>query len=514
MPRQTRLISALCIASAILFTTARAGAQDPPSPRRPNIVLVVADDLGWNQVGFNGGFVKTPNLDRIARGGVTLDRFYVSPMCSPTRAGLLTGRYPIRFGMARSVVRPWMKSGLPPAERTLPEALGEAGYSQRGAFGKWHLGHLDPKWHPLSQGFTRYKGCYNGAADYFTRQRDGEADWHDDWEPVKEEGYTTDLIADAAAAFVRRHAAGAKAGRAPFFCYVAFTSPHEPLQVPRQYLEPYASLDDTPGDGKPSAKQKSAAMTACMDDGIGRILKAVEETGVARETLVWFLSDNGGLRSVANSNDPLREGKLTVYEGGVRVPSVVWWPGVIEGGRKADTPISFVDVVPTVLHLAGSRSPSPDPPVLPASAGASGSGAALDGRDVSDLLTGAPGAEPPARDLYHFHGQAGIEREQIAVMSADGWKLVVIGPDVRRPGGWQTDRHRVELFHLAQDPHETTDLAAKEPKHVAELGAKLVAFRRSEPEQFMRPVNRKPPNFRPPPQWRNSKAAAHSTGGN
>ena len=500
MPRQLNRLGVVSVATLLVVAAAAPadGQAAPPAPR-PNVVLIVADDLGWNQVGYHGGPARTPSIDRVARSGVQLDRFYVSPMCSPTRAGLLTGRYPMRFGMARTVVRPWMKHGLPPDERTLPEALGEAGYAHRGAFGKWHLGHLAPRWHPLSQGFTRFKGCYNGAADYFTRDRDGQVDWHDDWEPVKEEGYTTDLIAAAAAAFVREHAKGSADGGAPFFCYVAFTAPHEPLQAPERYLADYASLDDTPGDGKPSARQRSAAMTACMDDGIGRILKALEDAGVARDTLVWFLSDNGGLRSVPGSNDPLREGKLTVYEGGVRVPSVAWWPGVIEGGRKVDTPISFIDVMPTLLGLAGAGVGTP--------------GAALDGADMSGVLAGTKGAAPPARDLYAFNGQAGIEREQIAVTSADGWKLIVAGPDVRRPGGWQTGRHRVELFHLAADPLEKTDLAAKESRRVAELGHKLVAFRSSEPQASTPPVNRKPPNFRPPPQWRNASAPAAETKG-
>src|SRR5688500_14474080 len=150
----------------------------------------------------------------------------------------------MRYGMGRTVVRPWIRNGLPPEERTLPEALAEAGYARRGAFGKWHLGHLAPQWHPLSQGFTDFKGCYNGAADCFTRRRDGQTDWHENWEPVEEPGYTTDLIADAATAFVRRHA---KDG--PFFCYVAFTAPHDPLQAPDKYLAQYAHLDPDPDDG-------------------------------------------------------------------------------------------------------------------------------------------------------------------------------------------------------------------------------------------------------------------------
>src|SRR5687767_12581440 len=212
-------------------------AAAAPPTRPPNVIVIVADDLGWNMVGYHGGFARTPNIDRIARSGVELDRFYVSPMCSPTRAGLLTGRYPMRFGMARSVVRPWAKYGLPPDERTLPEALGDAGFAHRGAFGKWHLGHLAPQWHPLSQGFTEFKGCYNGAVGYFDRNRDGQTDWHSNGDDVEEKGYTTDLIADAASAFVRGRAAAG-----PFFCYVAFTAPHEPFAAPEQYVAQYAHL--------------------------------------------------------------------------------------------------------------------------------------------------------------------------------------------------------------------------------------------------------------------------------
>src|SRR4051794_29730257 len=168
-----RWLHRIVVATAACVVLASATAANA-APRRPNVVLIVADDQGWNTVGYHGGFVQTPNIDRIAKQGVELDRFYVSPMCSPTRAGLMTGRYAMRMGMARSVVRPWARFGLPPAERTLPEALGEAGYANRGAFGKWHLGHLEPQWHPMAQGFTTFTGTYNGAANYFTRDRDGE----------------------------------------------------------------------------------------------------------------------------------------------------------------------------------------------------------------------------------------------------------------------------------------------------------------------------------------------------
>jgi arylsulfatase B len=467
---------------SLLFLASSALAQSKP----PNIVVIVADDLGWKGVGYHDGFVKTPNIDRIAKRGVELDRFYVSPMCSPTRAGFMTGRYPMRYGMARSVVRPWARFGLPPSERSLPEALGEAGYKHRGAFGKWHLGHLEPQWHPLAQGFTTYKGMYNGAGDYFTRDRDGETDWHEDGDPVEEKGYTTELIADAATEFIVRHA---KDG--PLFCYVPFSAPHDPLQAPEEYVKRYAHLDDEPGDGRPSEKQRLAAMIACMDDGIGRILEAVEKSGVARDTIVWFLSDNGGVGGIPGNNEPLRAAKLTVYEGGVRVPAAVWWPGVVEGGRKIDTPVMNVDMFPTLLTFAGAKAGGHKP---------------LDGVDVSGALTGRQ-SNVPQRDLHFFNGQTGLETEQNAVTTPEGWKLIIRGPDVRRPGGYRTPAHKVELYNVIEDPSERTDRAAEKPELVAKLGEKVVAFRNSEPKESLPPINRKPKNFQPPAKWRNTPAA-------
>jgi arylsulfatase B len=487
---------AAVIASLVCNVTVQAQAAPGQPGRRPNVILIVADDLGWNAVGYHGGFVKTPNIDRIARSGVELDRFYVSPMCSPTRAGLLTGRYPMRYGMGRSVVRPWAKHGLPPEERTLPEALGQAGYAHRGAFGKWHLGHLAPQWHPLSQGFTEFRGCYNGAADYYTRNRDGQTDWHANWDDVEEKGYTTDLIADAAAGFVSKRA---KDG--PFFCYVAFTAPHEPFAAPQEYVARYANLDDDPKDGKPSEKQLLAAMTAAMDDGIGRILKSVEDAGIARDTLVVFMSDNGGIGAIPQNNAPLRAAKLTVYEGGVRVPAAAWWPGTIEGGRKIETPLINVDLMPTILRACGAT--------------AADNAAPLDGQDVFDVLTGKPADENlKSRDLYFFTGQAGLQSEQLAVTTGDGWKLVIVGPDIRRGDGAPTPEHRVQLFHLAEDPLEKTDLAAKEPARVKQLTRKLVEFRKSEPAASMPPANRKPPQFQPPQKWHIARDAGAPAGAN
>ncbi len=257
---------------------------------RPNIVLILADDLGWNDVSYHGGDIPTPSIDRIASEGVELDRFYACPVCSPTRAGLMTGRYPIRFGMQRAVCRPFLEVGVPAAEETLPEMLARAGYRQRGIAGKWHIGHAFRRFHPLNQGFTSFVGHYNGNIDYYTHFREGQLDWHRGFESNADEGYSTDLIADEAVRFIDQHAAAG-----PFFLYVPFNAPHTPLQVPDQWLEPFSAVED-------ERRRIYMAMVAAMDAAIGRILESLGRNGVEGDTLVWFASDNGGQALADNSN--------------------------------------------------------------------------------------------------------------------------------------------------------------------------------------------------------------------
>jgi arylsulfatase B len=482
------MVGALPVARPAEAGAAPTDAPDGAPSKRPNIVIIVADDMGWNVPSYHHGFVKTPNIDRIAHQGVELDRFYVSPICSPTRAGIMTGRYPLHFGMARGVVRPWVKYGLPPKERTIAEALADSGYKDRAAFGKWHLGHLDPKWHPLSQGFSHFEGCYNGAVDYFTRDRMGQVDWHLDWTDIQPPGYTTDMIADRSVEFIQKHAKD----DSPFFCYTAFTAPHEPLEAPQKYLDQYKELDHNASDGKPSPKQRLAAMSACMDDGIGRILKTIEDQGIAKNTLIWFTSDNGGIARIPGNNTPLRGHKFDCYEGGVRVPAAVWWPGVIEGGKKIETPLVNEDILPTVVHVAGGKMEAPAGPI--------------DGRNVWSVLAGSPEqAKLEDRDIYYIavHGKD----EQIGVSTNDGWKLVVTGPDIRQEGGIDPEHHKIELFNLTKDPFEKTDLSGKNPDRVKELGAKLIAFRKSESANPMIPPNKPPADFAPPPNWHNAPAS-------
>jgi arylsulfatase B len=261
-----RILPAMIVPILIFISLLVGSSSGANAAVKPNIVFILADDLGWADVGYHGGYIKTPNIDRLAREGVELDSFYVAPMCSPTRAGLLTGRYPIRFGLARAVIPPWRNFGLDTGEITLAVVLGKAGYAHRGAFGKWHLGHHDPKWHPLARGFTHFHGHYNGAIDYFTHEREGERDWHVNYEPSDEQGYSTDLIADGAANFIKEHS---KDG--PYFCYVPFNAPHSPFQVPAKYLQQYAHLGNAKtanakGGRKIAGHRKQilAAMTAWM----------------------------------------------------------------------------------------------------------------------------------------------------------------------------------------------------------------------------------------------------------
>ena len=462
-----------------------AGASDaPPDPPAPNVVLIVADDLGWADVGYHGDRAETPNIDRLIAGGVELDRFYVAPVCSPTRAGLMTGRYPIRYGVGRAVIPPWRDFGLPAGERTLPEALADRGYHRRAVFGKWHLGHLRPEWHPLRRGFTHFRGHYNGAIDYFTHVRDGERDWHVDRDPSDEPGYSTDLIARAAADWI----ADAAAEEAPYLCYVPFNAPHSPFQAREEDLARYAGLGG-PGPGG-QKRRKLAAMIWRMDVGIGRILGAVERSGEARDTLIWFLSDNGGIAGLPDNNAPLRGAKANVFEGGIRVPAGVRWPARVPAGARRTGVCGYIDVFPTLLATAGA---GPD-----GSAQNGRPGEPIDGVDLTAYLAGEVDSLPE-REWYSYIGQPGEHQEQLAVM-ADGWKLIVTGP--RLDTGGLTDEHERFLFRINEDPRERRDLAAERPEVVDRLAARLAAHRALQPADAVPPYRTPNPGFVPPTNWR------------
>lgn len=477
-------IKRFCLAALCYAAIAGIGQ----AAERPNIVILLADDLGWADVSFHGNQIKTPNIDRLVAEGAELSRFYACPVCSPTRAGLMTGRYPIRFGLMRAVIPPWRKGGLRTDEVTLPEVLAKAGYEHRGVFGKWHLGHSDIKYHPLRRGFTEFVGHYNGAIDYFTHEREGELDWHHGFESNHDAGYSTDLIANAAVDFINRHAAG----NSPFLCYVPFNAPHSPLQAKAEDLAKYEHLADV-GKKKPrknakqaargrgqSPRQTLAAMISSLDDAVGRILKALETTGATQNTLVWFFSDNGGIPP--GNNLPLNGRKATVYEGGIRVPAAVKWPGKIAAGGKIDVPLAYIDVLPTLMNIAGIESHGDKP---------------LDGIDVTDVILGNNTELP--RDLYSYIGQQGEQNEQITVIEPT-WKLMVTGPRITDDSIPRAERNTL-LFHIDSDPYESNNVAAEHPEVVARMWTKLVQFRSRQPPDAVPPYSQRDGEFTPPHEW-------------
>lgn len=407
------------------------GAARAPLASAPNVVLLVADDLGWGDVGYHGGRIRTPNLDALAREAVELDRFYTTPVCTTTRAGLLTGRYPNRMGLhAEGLARGGIfDKGLPPSEETFAEVLAGAGYTRRMAVGKWHLGSASRAFHPIDQGFTGFYGLYGGSIYYFTHEAPrGGPDWHRDYEDIREEGYSTDLLGNEAVRFIESAAAGER-----FLLYLSFNAPHLPADAKPEDVEPYLALPEWRDAWRHGGHQKPeyAAMVTAMDREIGRVLAALARKGLAEDTLVWFLSDNGGMTSYGN-NGPLRDAKDSMYEGGIRVPSLIRWPRRFTGGRKLDALMGYVDVLPTLAAAAGYSDPLPP----------------LDGIDLTPILAGEQPA--PERALYP---------DRFAVVTRQ-WKLV-----------------KGELYDLLSDPGEQADVAAQHPEIVERLRQQLEAFR-------------------------------------
>ncbi len=404
----------------------------------PNVIILLADDLGYGDVGFHGSDIQTPHIDRIAREGAQLEAFYSAPMCTPTRAGLMTGRYPIRYGLMRSVIPPQRDYGLDTSEETMADVFAHAGYEHRGIFGKWHLGHRRKQWLPTERGFTKFIGCYNGAIDYFSHERNGELDWHDGDQPLKVEGYATDLIGEAAVSFIR-----SVPKDEPYFLYVPFNAPHSPFQAKESDLAKYPHRE-----GK---RRTFAAMVDSMDQAIGSILAAAEERGDLDDTFVLFFSDNGGVRNVG-SNGELRGSKLTVYQGGIRVAAAALWKnGGITGGKRIRERMGYIDVLPTLRGMIGATRPPAKP---------------LDGIDVLGALRGDE--KLPNRTWFTYLDQNDDRIERLAA-NTNGWKLVITRP---APDSDATES-TLELYEINSDPYEILDFAKRDPKTVKKKAGRI-----------------------------------------
>jgi arylsulfatase A-like enzyme len=431
-------------ASLALFAlTTLCFSQTIAAESKPNIVYFLVDDLGYADCGFNGGKdIKTPNIDKLAKAGAVLKSYYVQPVCSPTRSALMTGRYATHTGVY-NVVRPGAPWGLPLAERLLPQALKEVGYTTA-ICGKWHLGEFQSDYTPTHRGFDHQYGHYFGALDYFKHNRDGKMDWYRDDKPLVEEGYTTHLVAKEASRLIREQAADK-----PLFLYVPFNGIHSPHQVPESYTAPYKHL--------PKLRQTIAGMLAAVDEAIGQISGALEEKGMLQNTLIIFSSDNGGPSpGNATMNTPLRAGKATIYEGGIRVCSFATWPGKIPAGITLDEPMHAVDWFPTLVKLTGAPA---DQKLAP------------DGLDIWPVLT--HGAKSPHEALL----LPGTSPDKMALRMGD-WKLLLNASDkdAEDDTGGEVTTGQMELYNLADDIAEKKNLAATQPEKLAEMRARMNAL--------------------------------------
>jgi len=420
------------------WAAAPAAAAD-----KPNVIVIVGDDMGYADIGVHGcREIPTPHIDSLAQHGVRCTSGYVSgPYCSPTRAGLLTGRYQTRFGHEFNPGPAGTddndKKGLSLKETTLPDRMKAAGYAT-GMVGKWHLGSA-PEFHPLKRGFGEFYGFLGGAHTYFPQNRKAGDDVYRGTESANEKEYLTDAFAREAVSFVDRHKAE------PFFLYLSFNAVHSPMEATDKYLTRFADVADP-------KRRAYCAMMSAMDDAIGRLLAKLETDQLTENTLIFFISDNGG-PTAANSglNTPLRGFKATTWEGGVRVPFLVQWKGKIPARKVYEQPVIQLDILPTALAVAGA-------PV--------GADAKVEGVDLLPFLTGENAASPHAALYWQFGPQNAIRMGD--------WKLVTARNADRntKPGVFH-DQPTIgpALFNLRDDISEQTDLAKSNPEKVAELTA-------------------------------------------
>ncbi len=416
----------------LLAGSALAGSQAmaAPSAEHPNVVIFLADDLGWKDTGFQGSEGQTPTLDRLCREGVRFTNLYAFPLCSPTRSALMTGRNPARLGLGYTVVRPWSTYGLSPSETTMADVFRAAGY-QTAVTGKWHLGHTNVAHLPRSRGFDHFYGHLNGAIDYFTHERDGGIDWQRNGSALREEGYSTDLVAVEADRWI-----AARDKRRPFFLYMPWNAPHGPLQAPENLLKKYSAIKD-------KKRQTYLAMVDALDSGIGRVLHRLELEKVLDNTLVLFLSDNGGSLPAGGNNGPLRSGKSNVYEGGIRVPGLAYWPGKLKPAACAQM-LTVYDLLPTLTAACGIPAKTRQP---------------LDGMNHWPAIQGSAAPQPRRNLLFCVQPDSGPRQHALR----DGpWKLIRIG---QAP----CDVPQESLYNIDNDPYEKNDLLQQQPEIASRL---------------------------------------------
>ena len=422
-------------------------------PDKPNIVIIVPDDLGWADVGYNGSEVKTPNIDKLVRTGIRFNQHYVMPTCTPSRVSLMTGKYPSRYG----VTAPDYGEVIDLGDPTLASVLADNGYHTAIA-GKWHMG--SPPYTPLKYGFKSSYGFFDGQIDPYTHEYKKETkltsrrSWHRNDEYLDEEGHATDLITQEALRVIEEDRDN------PFFLYVAYSVPHYPIDEPDEWLSLYDGINLFP------SRLWNAASITHMDDGIGKIINALERTGQRSNTLVLFISDNGGQKSwhskteyqgkyadkphtVLGNNFPLRGWKVDLYEGGIRVPAFANWPGQLEPG-VVNSPIHVSDWLPTISNLTTAPQ---DLQQLN-----------LDGLNVWPILKKQ---EPDMMERSMYWKTSG----GFAVRDGN-WKLLV-----------HRKEDKIELYDLENDFRETRDLSESHPEKIEHLLGLLEKFKEGDREK-------------------------------
>jgi len=475
------------LALAALLLTPLGSLRAEPTEDRPNVIIFVADDLGWADPGFRGSGIDTPTLDSLARDGLEFERFYTTPICSPTRAALHTGRDPMRLGVAYNTLMAWHNNGVHPDERFMPEAFLEAGY-QTAMVGKWHLGHAQQTYHPNARGYEYFYGHLHTEVGYFPPfAAQGGKDFQRDGQSIEAEGYETFTMAKEASRWIRERDTSR-----PFFLYVPFIAPHTPLDAPEDLQAKYADFEDDRPPARseftdssrrmsrlllqPSARPMYAAVVDAMDQAIGQILDAVEDEGVRENTIVLFLSDNGGAAYASGgaNNAPFRGGKGETFEGGIRVVALMRWPNRIEPGTKVEDIVSVMDVFPTLAAAAGIEP---------------GNHRKLDGRNLWSALDNG---ERFSRDRkLFFAAEMTVPGTLMTTTFDDEWKLVQ-----RIVQTQLTTEVTNHLFRIAEDPYERNNLAARHPKLVADLSEEIVGWR------AIHPIGGTPRGIAPPPGWR------------
>ncbi len=462
---------------------------------RPNVIIFLADDLGWADASYRGSQIDTPGIDRLAKEGTDLRRFYTTPICSPTRAALMTGRDPVRLGVVYGVIMPWHNHGIHTDEHFMPQSFRAAGY-QTAIVGKWHLGHSQQVFHPNNRGFDDFYGHLHTEVGYFPPfANQGGIDFQRNGITIKDDGYETFLLAAEAQRWIRE-----RDKKKPFFLYMPFIAPHSPLEAPDDLVEKYRDMKVKRHSSRSSADrinrlgllsfastQRSmyAAVVDAMDQAISRVLGTLDEEGIADDTIVLFLSDNGGevvWSTSGGENFPLRGGKGNTYEGGIRVMAVLRWPGHVPAGAQWDSMMTVMDVMPTLaaaaqVPLRNKRK--------------------LDGRNLWPAIQTSEAVAHEGRFIVGsetpIHGS--IELAAIE----ERWKLV---QHVREGLNHITVVN--ELFDMHADPNEATDLAAEHPAVVQRLEREIYQWRSRYPISGTRTELMPPPGWRAPRDWSHS----------